>query len=58
VVLLADLTPGYFPELSAVRDNVQRDYLSERQQRALTEITQTIRERYTIDIKNLQTEPQ
>lgn len=53
VVLLTELKPGYFPELSDVRDIVQRDYLSESQQQTLAEMTQSIRERYNVKIENL-----
>lgn len=51
LVLLTARVERTYPELDEVRGEVERDYASEQAARALAEMTDTIRERYRIEIR-------
>ncbi len=56
VVLLTRRTERRYPDLDEVRDSVERDYLEQRGDAALAEMTQAIRDRYDVRIGDIRPE--
>ena len=58
VVLITTQTPRAYPDLEAVRADVERDFNAERTRSALGEMTQAVRDRYQIEIRDVRADPQ
>ncbi len=50
IVLLTQRTEGRLPELAEVRDQVERDYLRERSEADLAQLTDTVRRQYRVEV--------
>jgi parvulin-like peptidyl-prolyl isomerase len=53
LVMLTEREQRRLPELNEVRGDVERDYVNQQTSAILTELTQTIRERYRIEIEDI-----